>query len=173
MIHQNYSTLLLVEWSHCGYVTSCFIYSMVAVVWDRGLGWRLLPASGREMCLLWCDSFLLCLGFGVWCLNLISCHPRSQPPCVSDICKRAVSCWLWQVAVWNPPVLLTVCCDVLQLFAGEMSDAHTTQRIMVSLFVVLCPLLTLQAFEICLTYFQLYDVKFLPVEYRATPSPFT
>lgn len=59
-----YSTLLLVEWSHSGYVTSCFIYSMVAVLWEGGLSWRLLPASGREMCLLWSDGLSCDLAFG-------------------------------------------------------------------------------------------------------------
>lgn len=52
---------------------------------------------------------VLWLSFGVWCLNLISCHPRSQPPCVSDICKGAVSSWLWQVAVWNPFIVYSEC----------------------------------------------------------------
>lgn len=73
---QYYSTLLLVEWSHSGYVTSCFIYSMVAVLWDRGLSWHLLSASGTEMCLLWSDSLR--------CGSALGCDVSTWYPATHD-----------------------------------------------------------------------------------------
>lgn len=92
---------------------------------ERGLGWHLLSVSGRNVFLLWSVSFSSGLALGVM-------SPDFLPPTITALlcfCHLwgAVSSWLWQVAVWNPPLGYSVLWLVLGcLWARQVNQRKRT-----------------------------------------------
>lgn len=98
------SSLLSVEWSHSGYVTTCFINSLVAVLWEQRIKLTSpvgLWHRGSCVCVLACECDVATFVVGLWGVipHPDFCH-------LSTCVRRAVSAYSWQVAVWTPFLLL-------------------------------------------------------------------
>lgn len=92
------SSLLSVEWSHSGYVTTCFINSLVAVLWEQRI--KLTSPVG-----LWHRGSCVCVFWPVsvmWPPLFWGVIPHPDFCHLSTCVRRAVSAYSWQVAVWNP-----------------------------------------------------------------------
>lgn len=107
--HQFCSSPLSVEWSHSGYVTTCFIYRMVAVLREQRIKFTSLVWLWQRDAFLVIWQRLLWLSFG---FDISSRFPATHTLCFWHL-WGAVSSWLWQVAVWSP-FLLAVFCEFIE-----------------------------------------------------------
>lgn len=137
--HQFCSSPLSVEWSHSGYVTTCFIYRTVAVLREQRIKFTPFVWLWQRDAFLVIWQLLSWLRFG---FDISSRFPATHTLCFWHL-WGAVSSWLWQVAVWSP-FLLAVFCNV---FECPVSSSNTTWKIMMSLSVGPCPPLPLQALK--------------------------
>lgn len=133
------SSLLSVEWSHSGYVTTCFINSLVAVLWEQRIKLTSPVRQWHTGACVWC---------GRLCCGAPGCDTSSWfvPP--FEVCEGgAVSAYSWQVAAWNP----------LLFRAAEMLEQGPEHWWLAS--AAPCLSSTSRLWSWFLTYFQLCYVK--------------